>query len=126
MEFGLGDHSDEDINYDFPDSYYTPVNPPLVPSLPGNPDIVDLNHWQPLALQAGMPRRFLGPHWGSVTPFSLTEDDLEIFDKNQLKEFLENYKIPEFNAEYIYRRKNMAEVYFFDKPSLIDELKWII
>ncbi|MCB0688248.1 MAG: T9SS type A sorting domain-containing protein [Saprospiraceae bacterium] len=82
MEFGLGDHSDEDINYDFPDSYYTPVNPPLVPSLPGNPDIVDLNHWQPLALQAGMPRRFLGPHWGSVTPFSLTEDDLEIFDKN--------------------------------------------
>ena len=53
-------------------------------------------------------------------------NDLEIFDKNQLKEFLENYKIPEFNAEYIFRRKNMAEVYFFDKPSLIDELKWIV
>ena len=53
-------------------------------------------------------------------------NDLEIFNKNQLKEFLENYKIPEFNAEYVFRRKNMAEVYFFDKLSLIDELKWII
>jgi hypothetical protein len=53
-------------------------------------------------------------------------NDLEIFNKNQLKEFLENYKIPEFNSEYVFRRKNMAEVYFFNKPSLIDELKWII
>jgi len=52
--------------------------------------------------------------------------DLEIFNRNQLKNFLENYKIPGFNAEYVFRRKNMAEVYFFDKPLLIDELKWII
>lgn len=52
--------------------------------------------------------------------------DLELFNKNQLKKFLENYKIPEFNAEYAFRRKNIAEVYFFDKPLLIDELKWTI
>jgi len=51
--------------------------------------------------------------------------DLEIFNKNQLKKILENYKIPEFNTEYVFRRKNMAEVYFFNKPLLIDELKWI-
>jgi len=51
--------------------------------------------------------------------------DLEIFDKKQLKFLLENYKIPQFNREYAFRRKNMAEVYFFDKPLLIDELKWI-
>jgi len=51
--------------------------------------------------------------------------DLEIFDKKRLKMLLENYKIPQFNKEYAFRRKNMAEVYFFDKPLLIDELKWI-
>lgn len=51
--------------------------------------------------------------------------DLKIFDKNQLKTLLENYKVPRFNGEYAFRRKNMAEVYFFDKPLLIDELKWV-
>ncbi|MGM0609316.1 MAG: hypothetical protein ACQESP_12980 [Candidatus Muiribacteriota bacterium] len=51
--------------------------------------------------------------------------DLEVFDKKQLKTLLENYKTPRFNGEYAFRRKNMAEVYFFDKPLLIDELKWI-
>lgn len=52
--------------------------------------------------------------------------DMEIFDKNQLKRFIENYKVPSFNREYIFRRKNMLEVYFFDKPLLIDELKWTV
>jgi len=51
--------------------------------------------------------------------------DLEIFDRKKLESFLENYKIPRFNKEYIFRRKNMAEVYFFNKPLLINELKWI-
>ena len=51
--------------------------------------------------------------------------DLKIFDKKQLENFLENYKVPQFNGEYAFRRKNMAEVYFFDKPLLIDELKWV-
>lgn len=50
--------------------------------------------------------------------------DLEIFDKKVLEALLENYQIPVFNSEYAFRRKNMAEVYFFDKPLLIDELKW--
>lgn len=51
--------------------------------------------------------------------------DLEIFDKKQLETLLENYKIPRFNADFAFKRKNMAEVYFFDKPLLIDELKWV-
>lgn len=51
--------------------------------------------------------------------------DLKIFDLNALETYLENYKIPRFNSNYAFRRKNMAEVYFFDKPLLIDELKWI-
>jgi len=52
-------------------------------------------------------------------------NDLEIFDRSQLETLLANYNMPSFNAEYAFRRKNMVEVYFFDKPLLIDELKWI-
>lgn len=51
--------------------------------------------------------------------------DLAIFDRAQLEMYLESYKIPSFNSKYAFRRKNMAEVYFFDKPLLIDELRWI-
>ncbi|MCK9491172.1 MAG: hypothetical protein M0Q24_03695 [Sulfurimonas sp.] len=51
--------------------------------------------------------------------------DLKIFKIEELAELLENYKIPQFNSEHAFRRKNMAEVYFLDKPLLIDELKWI-
>lgn len=51
--------------------------------------------------------------------------DINIFDKVELLNLLNNYKVPYFNGEYIARRKNLVEVYFFDKPLLIDELKWI-
>lgn len=51
-------------------------------------------------------------------------NDLKIFELDVLKELLENYKVPAFNHDYIFRRKNIAEVYFFDKPLLIEELKW--
>ena len=57
----------------------------------------------------------------STKPFS----DLTLFSQDELKLLLENYKVPQFNSEFAFRRKNMAEVYFFDKPLLIDELKWI-
>ncbi len=51
--------------------------------------------------------------------------DLEIFKIDDLRVLVENYKIPRFNHEYAFRRKNMVEVYFFNKPLLIDELKWV-
>ena len=51
--------------------------------------------------------------------------DLEIFKIDDLKVLVKNYKIPRFNHEYAFRRKNMVEVYFFNKPLLIDELKWV-
>ncbi|MFA5234572.1 MAG: hypothetical protein WC390_09250 [Sulfurimonas sp.] len=57
----------------------------------------------------------------STKPFS----DLTIFSQDDLRLLLENYKVPQFNGDFAFRRKNMAEVYFFDKPLLIDELKWI-
>jgi hypothetical protein len=50
--------------------------------------------------------------------------DLKLFNKDELRHMLENFKVPQFNSEYVFRRKNSAEVYFFNKPLLIDELKW--
>ena len=52
--------------------------------------------------------------------------DLKIFDKDILYDLLKNYKIPQFNSYHAFKRKNMAEVYFFDKPVLVNELKWAI
>ena len=51
--------------------------------------------------------------------------DMRIFDKEELAFLVESYNVPKFNEEYAKRRKNMVEVYFFDKPLLIDELKWV-
>ena len=51
--------------------------------------------------------------------------DLKIFDIKDIENYLEKYKVPKFNSKYAFRRKNLAEVYFFDKPLLIDELKWV-
>jgi len=50
--------------------------------------------------------------------------DLRIFRKDELKEMLKGFKVPPFNSEYAARRKNLVEVYYFDQPLEIDELKW--
>lgn len=50
--------------------------------------------------------------------------DLQIFEPHVLKQLLEDYNVPRFNGAYAFRRKNMAEVFFFDKPLQIDELQW--
>jgi len=52
--------------------------------------------------------------------------DLSLFKKDELKTIMKEYKVPTFNYDYIFRRKNIAEVYLFDAPLLIDELKWIV
>jgi len=81
IAFGLEDGSNEQNDYAATNGYQ-PVNPPLVVALPGNPDLIQPNKWQPLALDffidqsgnvviGGYPD-FLGPHWGYVTPFALT------------------------------------------------------
>ena len=90
IDFGLSDGSNEQLNY--ANLIYEPVNPPLLPDFPGNPDIIDTNRWQPLALQyfvdqsgnpipTGYPDA-LSPEWGLVTPFSLNELDLEIHQRD--------------------------------------------
>ena len=59
---------------------YAPVNPPLITGLPGDTNILYLNHWQPLAItnsadQHGFPdgliQIFLGSQWLGVRPFAL-------------------------------------------------------
>lgn len=89
INFGLSDGSNEQLGY--ANLIYEPINPPLLPAFPGNPDILDANRWQPLALeffvdQSGNPiptgyPDALSPEWGLVTPFSLNELDLEVKER---------------------------------------------
>jgi len=51
--------------------------------------------------------------------------DLRIFSNEELMKLLKNMKVPSFNSNFIFRRKNLVEVYFFDSDLLIDELKWV-
>ncbi|MEQ9423963.1 MAG: T9SS type A sorting domain-containing protein [Cyclobacteriaceae bacterium] len=90
IDFGLQDGANEANGYI--NKFYFESNPPLSPTLPGNPLLIDPNKWQPLAFslfidQAGNPipgdiPDFLSPEWGVVTPFSLTPDDLTIYDRD--------------------------------------------
>ena len=89
IKYGLQDGSQE--NFDYANLYYEPVNGPLEPEKPGNPNMTDLDRWQPLALesfvdQAGNPipvaPEFLSPEWGNVFSFSLTEDDRTTFERD--------------------------------------------
>lgn len=51
-------------------------------------------------------------------------EDMHIFDLNEIEKYLKNIKVNNFNKDFIFRRKNMLEFYFFNKPLLIEELKW--
>lgn len=89
IAFGLQDGANEQNNYAY--VHYAPVNPTLVPTFPGNPDIIDPNRWQPLEFdvfidQAGNPipgntPLFLGPEWGRVIPFALTEAERTVYER---------------------------------------------
>ena len=82
---GLEDGSNE--RHDYATRFYKPVNPALVPSIPGNITLNDPNRWQPLDLpryidQSGHTvdgaAEFISPEWGWVTPFALSEEDLTV------------------------------------------------
>ncbi|MCB0563990.1 MAG: hypothetical protein KDD01_06395, partial [Phaeodactylibacter sp.] len=90
IRYGLQDGSNEAGRY--ANLFYQPVNPPLFVEVPGNPDIADLNRWQPLAFaqfvdQSGNPfgnfvPPFVSPEWGRVLPFSLNPNSAKIFQRN--------------------------------------------
>ncbi|GAA0879294.1 hypothetical protein GCM10009119_22620 [Algoriphagus jejuensis] len=86
LAFGKIDGSNEADNYS--NLFYQPVNPALRPSEPGNINLAKPNNWQPLDLgvfidQSGRPTGngtppFLSPEWGKVSPFALTDKELNI------------------------------------------------
>ena len=89
IAYGLTDNANE--ANDYANQAYFPVNPPLLPDFPGNPNLFFPNSWQPLALQffvgqsgipipAGYPE-FLSPEWGRVKPFALSQNDLTLNDR---------------------------------------------
>ena len=89
IDMGLQDGSNEANEYN--NLYYEALNEPLVPDFFGNPDLTDPNRWQPLALdyfidQSGIVLGeypdFLSPEWGNVSPFSLTENDATIYQRD--------------------------------------------
>jgi len=90
IAWGLVDGANE--QNDYANQYYEPVNPPLLPDFPGNPDLIDPLRWQPLALEyfvdqggnvivGGYPD-FLSPEWGIVDNFSLREQDRTIYHRD--------------------------------------------
>lgn len=89
IAFGLQDGSNEAGDYE--NLYYEPLNEPLNMDITGNPEMTHPNNWQPLkvdnyvdqsgnTIPGGQPP-FLGPEWGQVVPFSLTEGDSEVFNR---------------------------------------------
>jgi len=86
IDFGYQDGSNEQGGY--ANLHYEPRNPTLIPVVPGNPDIVDPNLWQPLTLDVFIDQSgnvypvttpsFLSPEWGRVTPFALETSERTI------------------------------------------------
>jgi hypothetical protein len=87
IAFGLQDGSNEALDYE--NQFYEPLNEPLNTDITGNGDMIYPNHWQPLKVEnyvdqsgnvipGGQPP-FLSPEWGSVTPFSLRDEDRDIY-----------------------------------------------
>jgi Domain of unknown function (DUF6851) len=85
LAYGFQDGSNEQNTY--APLYYKVMNPPIAPELPGNPDIIDLDRWQQITLTLSIDQsgnivdgtqKFVGPEWGGVDPFSLTDKDKSI------------------------------------------------
>ncbi|MEN3324474.1 FG-GAP-like repeat-containing protein [Mariniflexile soesokkakense] len=91
IDYGYTDGSNEINKYK--NSYYQPVNPPI---LLNNPDINEgallyPNRWQPLSFDTfidqsgnlieGATPAFLGAEWGNVKPFNLEESEKKIYTR---------------------------------------------
>lgn len=90
IAYGQNDRSNE-LN-DFENLYYSPLNEPLTPQIPGNNSLVNINSWQPLLLDVFIDQSgnvvsdsspdFLSPEWGNVYPFSLKNTDINLKTRN--------------------------------------------
>ena len=88
IDYGLADGSREEVR--FQNRRYQPVNPPLDPTMPGAPTLVDPNRWQALELENAIDQSgnatdsqqvFLGAEWGRVLPFALDADDFVVYTR---------------------------------------------
>ncbi|MGB5331598.1 MAG: vanadium-dependent haloperoxidase [Woeseiaceae bacterium] len=89
INFGLQDGANE--SNDYANASYAPINPAIEPEQPGNPNIVDLDRWQPISLALFIDQsgniiseepEFLGPEWGQVTAFSLSDADKTVYQRD--------------------------------------------
>ncbi len=90
INYGALDNSREDTDYD--NSFYTPVNAPLVLASEETISMNNPNQWQPLRfntfidqsghLVQGSTPGFLSPEWGVVYPFALSSDDKKVLTKD--------------------------------------------
>ncbi len=89
IQYGLQDGSQEE--FDYANAFYAPINPSMNPAEPGNPNIVNINRWQPLALdefidQSGNPVSdaipFLSPEWGEVWPFAMDASHRQTYERD--------------------------------------------
>ncbi len=109
IAYGLKDQANEAGSHE--NTFYKPMNKPLLVEAGGNPTIVDLDRWQPLSLgvpfvdQAGNvvvngAASFLGAEWGAVKPFSLTAAQLttRIRDNQAYQVYLDPGEPPRING----------------------------
>ncbi len=91
IEYGHLDGARELTGYD--NAFYQPINAALFPFNRGNSRLTNPNRWQPLALKQFIDQSgnliesskpdFLSPEWGTVTPFSLNEDDKMVLVRDE-------------------------------------------
>ncbi len=89
IQFGLQDGSNEHL--DFANVNYEPINPDLDLAAPGNPNLIDPNAWQPLAIPVFVDQSgnvlsetpdFQGAEWGNVLPFALADSVETTFQRD--------------------------------------------
>ena len=87
IQFGLQDGSNEQM--DFANQDYQPINPDLELADPGNPNLIDPNAWQPLAIPIFVDQSgnvlsetppFQGAEWGYVASFALEDSSLSMLE----------------------------------------------
>jgi hypothetical protein len=106
-------------DYATPVIQYAPLNPPMIVKLPGAGNLIDVNLWQPLALdmiidQGGnpLPNKVTAPltlHWGGLPPFALTERE-----RNPINGlYLDPGPPPQFAAQDEEFRRSITQVIEF-------------
>jgi hypothetical protein len=89
IAYGYTDGSNEINNYAY--QYYQPVNPKILVEQPGNPSMIDPNRWQAISLSVTIDQAgnlltsdppHLGPEWGNVKPFSMTNNDVTMHTRD--------------------------------------------